>query len=72
VIITVNRFNIKQQIIYNGIDQNILLDELSFDPPFDDDLYKKPRFFIKQGFTKTLGKSKLYHIPNFNLRLNHY
>jgi hypothetical protein len=51
---------------------NDILDELLFDPRFDDRLYEtKKAKFSAQGFTKTIGKSTLYHVPDFNLRLNH-
>ena len=54
---------------FNPID---ILDELLFDPRFDDALYvTKKAEFSGQGFTKTIDKSTLYHVPNFNLRLNH-
>ena len=39
---------------------------------FDKGLYAiKQAEFIAQGFTKPIDKSKLYNVPNFNLRLNH-
>jgi len=60
------------RIYQYNFDPNSILDELLFDPRFDDGLYlTKKAEFIAQGFTKVIEKSKLYHIPNFNLRLNH-
>jgi hypothetical protein len=51
---------------------NNILDELLFDPRFDDGIFaSKTVEFRANGFTKTIEKSKLYHVPNFNLRLNH-
>jgi hypothetical protein len=51
---------------------NEILDELLFDPRFDNDLYAtKKAEFITQGFVGQIDKSKLYHIPNFNLRLRY-
>ena len=64
--------DIKSRIYQYNFDPNSILDELLFDPRFDEGLYAiKQAEFIAQGFTKTIDKSKLYHVPNFNLRLNH-
>lgn len=60
------------RIYQYNFDPNIILDELLFDPRFDEGLYAtKKAEFAAQGFTKSIDKSKLYHVPNFNLRLNH-
>ena len=61
-----------QNIFQYDIDPNDLLDELLFDPRFDQTEYdNKVTEFRNFGFTKAIEKSTLYHVPNFNLRLNH-
>jgi hypothetical protein len=65
-------YDTTSRIYQYNFDPNSILDELLFDPRIDDILYStKKAEFIAQGFTKAIEKSKLYHVPNFNLRLHH-
>jgi hypothetical protein len=65
--------DITKQIYTYNIDPNHLIDELLFDPRFDDvDNFNLREQEIKNlGFKETVEKSKLYQLPNFNIRLNH-
>lgn len=61
-----------ERIYQYNFDPNLIIDELLFDPRFDDTLFAtKKTEFIALGFTKAIEKSKLYHVPNFKLRINH-
>lgn len=65
-------YDTSSRIYQYDFDPNTMLDELLFDPRFDETLYaSKTAEFIAKGFTNTIDKSKLYHVPNFTLRLNH-
>lgn len=59
-------------IFQYDIDPNDLIDEILFDPRFDDvDSFAAREMEIRKfGFIKPIDKSKLYQLPNFNLRLN--
>ncbi len=64
--------DLTKNIYQYSIDPNVLLEELLFDPRFDDQLFAdKKDELINLGFSKVIDKSKLYHVPNFDLRLNH-
>ena len=64
--------NLAQRIYQYDIDPNDLLDELLFDPRFDNTTNPTMTALLRAlGYAKTIDKSKLYQLPNFILRLNH-
>jgi hypothetical protein len=64
-------YNTTNKLYQYNFNPNSILDELLFDPRFDDKLFAaKKAEFIAHGFTKTIHKSKLYQVPNFNLKIN--
>jgi hypothetical protein len=65
--------DLTKKIYQYDIDPIDLIDELLFDPRFDDvdDFVSRQAEINAFGFTKTINKSTMYQLPNFNLRLNH-
>lgn len=65
--------DLTKKIYQYEIDPNDLIDELLFDPRFEevDNFVNREAQMRAFGFTKTIDKSSLYQLPNFNLRLNH-
>lgn len=65
--------NVTGNLYQYSIDPFDLIDELLFDPRFNDvDSFTKRETEIRNfGFTKSIEMSKLYQMPNFNLQLNH-
>lgn len=55
------------------IEPNDLIDELLFDPRFDevDDFSKRVNEIKQLGYNNLIDKSNLYQLPKFNLKLNH-
>ena len=67
--------DLTKKIYQYDIEPNDLIDELLFDPRFDDkdaDNFAKRKEEIKNlGFSKKIDKSNLYQLPEFDLKLNH-
>ena len=50
------------------VDLSMLIDEITFDPRLEDDLYETYASIVtKLGFSGEVNKSKLYQIPFFEI-----
>ncbi len=65
--------DLTSKIYKYDVDPVSLIDEILFDPRFDevDDFNQRKIEIQKLGFGKSIEKSDLYQLPKFNLRLNH-